>query len=112
MSGEAERICAALAGVEGVKAATRGWPASREELPYVAVSLAEYAPVCYGDDAVYAGEAEYHVRVMADTSAEADAVASGVRAALEALGWMMTFAADADDSEVRIRAMRWKKMTA
>ena len=49
---------------------------------------------------------------MADTSAEADAVASGVRAALEALGWMMTFAADADDSEVRIRAMRWKKMTA
>lgn len=109
---EAEQICAALAGVEGVKAAARGWPVSREELPYAAVSLAGYTPACYGDDAVYAGEAEYHVRVLADTAAEADTVAAGVRTAMEALGWRMTFAADADDGEVRIRAMRWKKTTA
>lgn len=106
---EAERICAALAAVEGIRTATRGWPASQEELPCAVVELASYVPAAHGDGAVYASDAEYWIRVFAHTAAEADAAGAGVCATMEAQGWMLTFAAEADDGEARVRSMRWKK---
>lgn len=106
---EAEQIKNALRGVEGVKSVTRGWPASLEAMPCIAIAKAADTPVEYRDDMEYLTELEYYVRIFSQTVEAADAIAPEVETQMESLGYRRVFDSDEDDGETRIQAMRYRK---
>ena len=110
MYGEAEKIRVRLAQLEGVKAVTRGWPRHLSALPCIAVTKAADTPVDFRDDRSRLTELEFYVRVFAEQTARAEEIAAAAEAAMEEMGYTRTFACDEDEDEVRIAAMRCRKI--
>ena len=106
---DAERIREALQQVAGVKGVTRVWPTSLEALPCVAISKASDTTADYRDDRAYLKEVEYYVRIFSSTASEGDAIAPGIDAQMEGLGYTLVFACDEDDGETRVQAMRYRR---
>lgn len=106
---EAEAIKSRLAGIDGVKSTTRGWPKADALLPCIAVIKAADTPVDFRDDREHVAELEYYIRIFADRASAADRIAVLADAAMEEMGYTRTFSYDDDTGDVRIAAMRYRK---
>ncbi len=107
---EAERIAAALGGLDSVARVTRGWPTDGAALPCVAVALASGTPAAYRDDAEYLTELVYYVRIFCATPPECDAVAADVHGVMTTLGYLKDFSAEAFGAETCQLSTRYKKI--
>lgn len=105
-----EDICESLSTITGVKSITRGWPASFDRLPCLAIAEAGNAPDSIYDDLEYTSEVEYYVRIFSKSSQTNDAIAAEVDAHMVEDGYIRTFAYEDDNPDVRQKIMRYSKV--
>jgi hypothetical protein len=106
---ETSRVAEALAQIPGVALVTRGWPSQTAKLPCLAVTLEDERPADMRDDAVYLTRRSYTVRVFAASAETCDALGDGVTDAMEALGYTLERALEAE-GEVAQRRMTFYKL--
>lgn len=105
---EAETIRKRLAQIPGVALVTRGWPRGFGRLPAIAIAKAGETPVRFADDCPYVTQLEYYIRIFTRDAAQADALCQQADAAMEDMGYALTFCHDEDDA-VRMDALRYQK---
>ena len=99
---EADRISVALSQIDGIASVTRGWPKQSALLPCAVVRLEEQGAADMRDGAEYLTRTVYGVRIFASTLSACDALKAPVAAAMEALGYTLQRAAEADGETAQL----------
>lgn len=99
---DADRIAGALSQIAGIASVTRGWPKQTALLPCAAVRLEEQGPADVRDGMEYLTRSVYTIRLFAAVSGACDALRAPVAAAMEALGYTLERAAEADGETAQL----------
>lgn len=104
---DAPRVVEALRAINGVTVGTT-WPKAEIRQPYVLITLAGDRSADNRDDQRYLTELEYYIRVFTDKAEAMRRVCNAVHAAMEALGYVLTFRWEEPGEGRRQTALRYR----